>query len=78
MTIYGEDAERFGKTEKQVVIDKSDPKHPNRVIRIIRDISLIDNEYEYTFQVQGMEYMPTIKISKQEFKELIGKLNDIL
>jgi hypothetical protein len=78
MAIYIDEIEKFGKTTKRLMIDNSDSKHPNRVLGINQEISLIDGEFEYTFHIQGMESMPMIKISKQEFREFQGKLSELL
>ena len=71
MPVYIDKEKRLGKDVSRLIVDKSDKHHPNRIIGIIREVSLLDGEFEYTFHVPGMKFMPTIKIDKAEFEEFV-------
>lgn len=69
--IKGEDA-ITGKEAYQVEVDHSDRKHPNRIFTITASESPLGSGWNITFEVSGVTYHPTIKLTEEEYKEFLA------
>ena len=79
MSVTIEDYENLGKTNQMVVIDKSDNKHPNRILRIFRMLDPL-NRIRYSIKADWTpdEYHPTMFLEKDDIEDLIHKLQELL
>ena len=79
MAVTIKDYEEFGKTNKVVIIDKSDGSHPKRILSIFREIDILNRT---SFSVKAAwtpeAYHPTMMLDKEDIRELIQKLQELL
>lgn len=79
MSVTIEEYESLVKTNQAVVIDKSDKKHPNRILRIFRMQDPLDRiRYSIKADWTQAEYHPTMFLEKEDIEDLIHKLQELL
>ncbi len=79
MSVKIENYEAYGKTNKVIVVDKSDTKHSYRTFRIFKELDVL-NRIIFSMKVDWTpeEYHPTMVLDEDDIKNLIQKLQELL
>lgn len=79
MAIILDKYEEFGNERKVVIIDKSDNKHPNRILNFAETVDPLKNtRYTVTANWTPSQYHPTIFLDKNDIKDLINCLQNLI
>lgn len=75
-----EKIEMFGKELNQLIIDKSDSSHPNRIVRFTEEKMKELNHHVYNLSVAwcSSQFSATMKLSKDDLESLIKNLQIIV
>jgi cephalosporin hydroxylase len=69
----------FGKERKVVVIDKSDSKHPTRVVHVAESVDVLGRTtYAIKVAWTADEFHPTMRLSRDDVGQLVDKLKALV
>ncbi len=77
-----EQVDKFGQDVNELIVDKSDGKHPNRILRFTEHKVTVKGSIFHNYSVSvdwsKRQYAATMFLEKEDLEELINKLQIIV